>query len=389
MADKVENYLQKQKNSAKGENADRWQTLEQLYGKKLWHQLTQEIRVLVNTDSFTASLNLKEFYDNFVSEFEHRINSLQLVEIALPIARFSFKTDKANAYEFLSKIEKTVQKDKQAVVRVHTGQIELKLAHKDANDRCLDIQNIRAMIESTQKEVDDLIGVTSVHAPFYKMSAVYLKEVGDYAGYYRESLRYLGVEDNSKLSIKDKHYQAVLIGFAALLGENIYNFGELLAHPILNALSGSTEEWLLEILLAFNAGDLDKFHSLQRHWAEWDDLKKQKDFLIEKIRLLSVMEIALARPSKDRNISFNEIAKKAQIDVNKVEFLVMKALSKDLVRGAIDQVNSSVHITWVQPRVLNPKQMMAMADRIKAWCSDVGEMETVVRDNAKEILTKA
>lgn len=83
------------------------------------------------------------------------------------------------------------------------------------------------MLETTQKEVDNLIGVTEVHAPFYKVSAQYLKEIGDYAGYYREALRYLGVEDISKLSVDEQYSQALLVGFAALLGANVYNFGEL------------------------------------------------------------------------------------------------------------------------------------------------------------------
>jgi 26S proteasome regulatory subunit N9 len=71
--------------------------------------------------------------------------------------------------------------------------------------------------------------------------------------------------------------------------------------------------------------------------------------------------MALARPSKDRYISFNEISKKAQVDANYVEFLVMKALSKGLVRGSIDQVERSVNITWVQPRVLSLEQVRFMA----------------------------
>ncbi|PIO67674.1 hypothetical protein TELCIR_10571 [Teladorsagia circumcincta] len=58
---------------------------------------------------------------------------------------------------------------------------------------------------------------------------MYLKEVGDFAGYYREALRYLGVEDINKMSAEEKHVQAVLIGFAALLGDNVYNFGELVS----------------------------------------------------------------------------------------------------------------------------------------------------------------
>ncbi|VDO60642.1 unnamed protein product [Heligmosomoides polygyrus] len=389
MSERVEAYLAKNKKAAKPDVADIWLKFEQLYSRKLWHQLTQEVRAAQANPSFTATLNQKEFYDGFISEFEHRINPLQLVEIVLPIAKFVFATNKEAAYEFLAKIEKTVTKDKVATARIHAGQIELRLNHKDANDRLVDIKKVRELIEMTQKEIDSFVGVTEAHAPFYKVSAMYLKEIGDFAGYYREALRYLGVEDITKMTAEEKHVQAVLIGFAALLGENVYNFGELLAHPILKALEGSSEKWLSEVLYAFNSGDLDKFYALEKHWSEWDDLKRKKEFLVGKIRLLAIMELALARPSKERKISFKEIASKCQVPDNDVEMLVMKALSKDLVRGAIDQVNRTVLITWVQPRVLNASQVLAMASRIAAWSKDVMSMENIVSENAREILTKS
>lgn len=40
-----------------------------------------------------------------------------------------------------------------------------------------------------------------------------------------------------------------------------------------------------------------------------------------------------------------------------VELLVMKALSVGLVRGSIDEVDKRVHMTWVQPRVLDLQQV--------------------------------
>jgi 26S proteasome regulatory subunit N9 len=83
------------------------------------------------------------------------------------------------------------------------------------------------MIESTQKKLDEVVGVTMVHASFYRVSAIYLKEIGDYAAYYKESLRYLGCEDLDRLSAEEKRVQAQLLGFAALLGQDVYNFGEL------------------------------------------------------------------------------------------------------------------------------------------------------------------
>lgn len=44
---------------------------------------------------------------------------------------------------------------------------------------------------------------------------------------------------------------------------------------------------------------------------------------------------------------------------SQVELLVMKALSVGLVKGSIDEVDKRVHMTWVQPRVLDLQQVGA------------------------------
>lgn len=43
-----------------------------------------------------------------------------------------------------------------------------------------------------------------------------------------------------------------------------------------------------------------------------------------------------------------------------VELLVMKALSVGLVKGSIDEVDRRVHMTWVQPRVLDLQQVLCL-----------------------------
>lgn len=62
---------------------------------------------------------------------------------------YFFIADRDSAFAFLNKIERTISKDKQAVVRVRTGQIELRLMHKDSKDRCVDIQIVRVLIMSS------------------------------------------------------------------------------------------------------------------------------------------------------------------------------------------------------------------------------------------------
>lgn len=170
---------------------------------------------------------MHEFYRLFVAEWELRVNPLQLVEICISIAQNIATKDKQKSMEFLSKIGNVINKDKIAVARLHTGEIEARLENKDKNGQIIDLKSIRTQIDSTQHEVDSLVGVTEVHAPFYRVSSLYLREVGDFAGYYREALRYLGVEDANNLTTEQKQVHAVLLGFAALLGENVHNFGEL------------------------------------------------------------------------------------------------------------------------------------------------------------------
>lgn len=50
----------------------------------------------------------------------------------------------------------------------------------------------------------------------------------------------------------------------------------------------------------------------------------------------------------------------------KVELLVMKALSVGLVKGSIDEVDKRVHMTWVQPRVLDLQQVMTSLSTVAA-----------------------
>lgn len=64
-----------------------------------------------------------------------------------------------------------------------------------------------------------------------------------------------------------------------------------LAHPILESLNGTTQEWLINILYAFNSGSLTKFESLKSHWKEQPDLLAHEESLREKIRLLCLMEV--------------------------------------------------------------------------------------------------
>ena len=89
----------------------------------------------------------------------------------------------------------------------------------------------------------------------------------------------------------ERQERAFYLSLAAILGDGIYNFGELLMHPILNSLTGTRDQWLVDLLFSFNRGDLDKFEALKTLWTQQADLKAAEVKMRQKICLLCLMEV--------------------------------------------------------------------------------------------------
>eukprot|EP00959_Pyramimonas_sp_CCMP1952_P336331 7042643-Pyramimonas_sp.AAC.1 len=133
---------------------------------------------------------------------------------------------------------------------------------------------------------------------------------------------YLAYISADSLNEVTKLALAVDLSLAALLGEDIYNFGELIAHPVVRPTSRvlgdskggvgfrasvwttcgdgllspkSSYGWLKDLLVAFNAGDLDEYDALcTSHAAALNAqpaLVQNERRLREKITILCLMEI--------------------------------------------------------------------------------------------------
>ena len=89
--------------------------------------------------------------------------------------------------------------------------------------------------------MNEIDRVGFVHGQYYMLASRFYMNEGSHADYYRASLRYLGCTDLNTLSKDERKEQAFNLSLAALLGKDIFNFGELLAHPILDDLKGSNK----------------------------------------------------------------------------------------------------------------------------------------------------
>lgn len=293
--------------------------------------------------------------------------------------------DYDEALEFLTRISSQVDTPESHDAYVYS-QIEIARVKVQLSD----FENARKLIDEAGKELEQFDSVDPlINSSYYEVSSEYYKLKADFTSYYRNALLYLACINLEDLSLVQQQQRAYDLAVAALLGDKIYNFGELLLHPILGSLKSTDYSWLCEILFALNAGDVVSFDSLSGHLAKQPLLQNSLPFLRQKICLTALIEAIFQRPTSARTLSFDTIAKETHLVPDEVEHLVMKALSLGLLKGFIDQVSQTVSITWLQPRVMNKDQIESMRQRLVKWDEDVNKLGTWMQEAGQEIWTSA
>ncbi|KAL3743902.1 hypothetical protein ACJRO7_019065 [Eucalyptus globulus] len=368
-------YLDSQR-TAHPEKAEWYNALEDLYQRKLWHQLTLKLEQFVSHAAAPQEGDmLIQLYHNFITDFETKINPLKLAHFATIVSRQY--EEKEAAISYLEGIIEKLQSTREQRIEEAILYIKMQIAmFKLDNDQ----KECKKLLEEGKSTLDSMTDIDpSVYASYYWVSSQCHKLRKEYAEFYRSALLYLAYTSVDSLSASFKQDLAFDLSLSALLGDNIYNFGELLAHPIIKSLEGTKVGWLYYILQAFNAGDLVRYRDLCHvHSAALNaqpGLVENENKLLEKINILSLMEIIFSRPSEDRTIPLSVIAERTELSTQDVEHLLMKSLSVHLIEGVIDQVEGTVYVSWVQPRVLGIPQVTSLRDRLDNW---VGKVHTAL-----------
>ncbi|KAG6596706.1 26S proteasome non-ATPase regulatory subunit 13-like A, partial [Cucurbita argyrosperma subsp. sororia] len=310
------------------ELAEWYNSLADLYQKKLWHQLTLKLEQFVALTVFQAGDALIQLYHNFITDFETKINLLKLAHFAVIVSRQY--AEKEAAISYLEGIIEKLRSTKEQRIEEPILYIKMQIAvfKLEQGDR----KECKKLLEDGKSTLDSMTDIDpSVYASYYWVSSQFYKFRQEFAEFYKSALLYLAYTSVESLSDSFKLDLAFDLSLSALLGDNIYNFGELLAHPIIKSLLGTKVEWLYYILQAFNAGDLVRYQELcQVHNAALRSqpaLVENEKKLLEKINILCLMEIIFSRPSEDRTIPLKVIAERTKLSIEDVEHLLMKSLS--------------------------------------------------------------
>ncbi|PAV15754.1 proteasome 26S subunit [Pyrrhoderma noxium] len=375
----VETYLTTALSATPQELHPFFEAFQSLHQRKLWHQLTQKL-----FEFFRHELSKPyrvDVFSRFVRDFEERLNPLKLVEMGVFVSKEidNPATHLAFLTSLLSRID--IEKSPEAHILLLSSLAHAKLLYGD-------LEGTRSDIDNAWKVLDDLDGVDpSVNAGYYSVAADYYKAKADFGQYYKNSLLYLAcIDPMVDLAPDDRILRAHNLSVAALIGDTIYNFGELLMHPILSSLDGTTHEWIKKLLFTFNAGDIGKFEALAPVFPKEPILQENYPFLRQKICLMALIDSVFRRNADSRTITFQTISEETRLPLNDVEHLMMKAFSLGLLRGSLDEIDQTARITWVQPRVLDRTQIGALADRLKAWTDKLKSVEQRI---TPELLTTA
>eukprot|EP00752_Nemacystus_decipiens_P015769 g14079.t1 len=363
--------------------AEKYNKLGELFSRKLWHQLTVALLEFVSDPANAeAGGGLVRLCTEFIAKFEAKLNQLRFVQVLCAVGKTC--ADPLEAMQlFETALEKRERLGAEASLLLES---ELGLLLLRAGK----VAEAKAVVEKGKVAVEDLQSAeTAVHSAYYRLCSEYYKAVGPPDSFYRSALMFLAYTPLEGIPQAERYTLATDISLAALTGEGVFNFGEVLATPILNMLDGSPNAWLGSMMQAFNMGDIDAFNKLcsenQETMSAQPALVSRATFTKEKIALLCLMNMVFERHSQDRNIPFEEIATRTKLPVDQVEWLVMRAMSLKLVKGVMDEVARVVHISWVQPRVLEKSQLTRLVERLGEWRGRVDEAHVYVEEQTPEL----
>jgi len=166
-------------------------------------------------------------------------------------------------------------------------------------------------------------------------------------------------------------------------------------HPLLASLEGTPHAWLRQLLASFQTGAIDAFNDVvAAHRPAFEAqpaLVAASGAIKEKITLLAVMELAGRKPPAERSLTFAEVAAETRLPLEQVEWVLMRAFSLGLMRGAIDQVGGAAgggvaHVSFVKPRVLDGAQVAALKARVDEWRAKAHAMLLTLEEGARELM---
>ncbi|GAB65515.1 26S proteasome non-ATPase regulatory subunit 13 [Plasmodium cynomolgi strain B] len=337
--------------------------------KKFHHELTLEVQKFINNKNVQVKDKFRLFY-TYLSPLMSKLKKTIYAELLYIVTA---KFDANWTITYLKESEKNLENDKDAIIIYRCIRI---LKYIELGD----FKSCENEIESTKNLLQGVIGLNIVAHKFYNFAIMnYYKILSKSDLFVKYALLYLAYTPLNDLDEVEK------------IDIDVYNIGEIIQLPLINVCLKNNEQtnWLYQLIYVYNEGNIEIFNQVVQTYEENIKNSLLKDYernMLKKITLLALMDLAFKKKKQRSDISFEEIAQHCKVDVNEVEKMLITAKSKNIITCQIDEIQKSVKIMWVKPRVLNDEKIFFMKESIDKWITHSKNLLTYMEDLSVELL---
>ncbi|VWU51823.1 26S proteasome regulatory subunit RPN9, putative [Hepatocystis sp. ex Piliocolobus tephrosceles] len=355
--------------------------IETYKNKKLHHELTLEIQKFINNKNVEVRDKFRIFY-TLLSPLLSKLKKTVYAEL-LYIVTMDFDSNWTIAY--LMETESKLANDRDAII-IYRCILILKFI------KLGDYKSCENEIEKTKKMLQGVIGLNIIAHKFYNFALMnYYKALNKSDLFIKYSLLYLAYTPLNDLDESEKIDIGTYICIHSIISEDVYNIGEIIQLPLINVCIKNNEQsnWLYQLIYIYNEGNIDTFNEVIGKYQtniRNSLLKNYEQNMLKKITLLSLMDLAFKKKKKNSDISFSEIAEHCKVHIKDVERMLITAKSKNILTCQIDEIQQTVKITWVKPRVLNNEKIFFMKESIDKWIKHSQNLLTYIEDLSVELL---
>lgn len=355
--------------------AENFNQQRSLFGNKYWHQYGEELLVLTFNENIRSSDDILKIHKSILNNATININPIILAQLTITASKRL--TNLEEQLEFIKKTMDIVHHEEAKIL------IELQKAycHFEAGQNELGTAGdiLKAQLYQIEKltEVEPIVWST-----YYKYMGMYHLKRKDYSVFYFNSLQFLSYVDQKSFSNKEREELCINMGIAIFISKKIFNYSELLELKIFQVLKEGPYSFMYKMMETFNGGDVDQF---RLDMVNYNDqiknitiLDENRKTLEEKIKIMAFTELIFGLQKNDRVVTFAEISQRTSLSMEEVEFMVQRAMSLELIKGQIDQVDQKVNVTFIQPRVLDKARIGTMRGKFGSWENGLKDLLGVI-----------
>jgi hypothetical protein len=152
------------------------------------------------------------------------------------------------------------------------------------------------------------------------------------------------------------------------------------------AAVAAANEWLTPLMQACDAGDVEGVAVVLAENEASSGVIVDIEAFKQKVVLMTLMAIAAARPASERSLTFAEVSSNCGIPIDQVEWVVMRACAKGLIKAIIDGATDVVEVSYVRPRALGLEAVGRLAHAVRGWSARTHEQLLTVEHSTRDIM---